>query len=120
MSDVEVVEQSCGPVTVLRIQGPVDDAGAMVRLASTLLDARVDGGHVVLDLDGLDVRDPSALCALFARLGGATGGVPIPTAVSDTGLRRLLRTCGAGTAGLVCFPSVDEAAEVARPTVLSA
>lgn len=120
MPDVELLERSWGPVTVLRLQGPVTDAGAMVHLASTLIDARVDGGHVVLDLDGLDIRDPSALCALFARLGGATGGVPIPTAVSDPGVRRLLRACGSGAVGLACFPSVAEAAEVARPTVLSA
>lgn len=108
-------EARCGPVTVLRLEGRVDDTGMMVRLAQQLLDSRIDGGHVVLDLDGLDVVDPAALCALFARLSVATGGVPVPTAVADPGIRRLLRACGSGAAGLACFGSVEEAAEVARP-----
>jgi hypothetical protein len=87
----------------------------MVRLAHQLLDRRVDGGHVVLDLGGLAVDDPASLCALFARLGAASHGVPIPTAVADPGVRRLLRACGSGTAGLALFGSVEEACDVARP-----
>jgi hypothetical protein len=114
---VRVVEGRYGDVGVLRLEGAVSDPGTMVHLARSLLDAGIDGGHLVLDLDGLRVVDPSALCALLARLAVATGGVPIPTAVSDAGTRRLLRACGAGAAGLACFPGVAEAAAVARPLV---
>lgn len=120
MAAIAILERSHGPVTVLRLQGSVQDAGTMVRLAHGLLDARIDGGHVVLDLDGLRIEDPSALCAFFARLGGTTGGVPVPTVVGDPAVRRLVRDCGSGAAGLACFATVDEAATVARPTVLSA
>ena len=114
---VRIVEGRYGDVRVVRLEGSVSDAGVMVGLARRLLDAGIDGGHLVLDLDGLRVVEPSALCALFARLAAATGGVPIPTAVSDAGVRRLLRACGSSTAGLACFPCVEEAAEVARPLV---
>jgi anti-anti-sigma regulatory factor len=114
---VQITERRQGDVTVLRLSGVVNDTGLMVRLARQLLDARVDGGHVVLDLDGLDIEDPAALCALLARLGAASGGVPIPTCVTDPASRRLLRACGAGPAGLACFSSIDEAVDVARPTV---
>ena len=117
---VQITETRRGDVTILRLAGPVNDTGLMVRLARQLLDAHVDGGHVVLDLDGLTVEDPAALCALLARLGAASGGVAIPTCVSDPGFRRLLRACGSGPAGLVCFPSVEQAVEVARPTVAPA
>jgi hypothetical protein len=114
---VRIQERRLDDVTVLRLEGLADDAGLMVRLAMSLIDARVDGGHVVLDFDGLVVHDPAALCAFFARLGAATSGVPIPAAVSDPGLRRVLRACGSGTAGLACFGSVEEAAAVARPSI---
>jgi hypothetical protein len=115
-SAVQIREVRHDGVTVLRLTGTVSDTGLMVRLARQLLDARVDGGHVVLDLDGLDVEDPAALCALLARLGAASGGVAIPTCVTDPGRRRLLRACGAGPAGLACFSSIDEAVDVARPS----
>ena len=117
---VQIHESRTGEVTVLRLTGCVRDTGLMVRLAQDLLDARVDGGHVVLDLDGITVEDPGALCALLARLGAASGGIAIPTCVSEPGLRRLLRACGSGPAGLACFPSIDRAVEVARPTAAPA
>lgn len=104
-------------VPIVRLTGTVEDPGAMVRLAQELIAGRVDGGHVVLDLDGLDVRDPSALCAFLARLGAASGGVAIPTACGDPSLRRLLRACGASSAGLACFSCVEEAMAVARPSL---
>jgi len=106
---VRIQERQLGDVTVLRLEGLADDVGLMVRLAMSLIEARLDGGHVVLDFDGLDVANPAALCAFFARLGAAANGVPIPAAVADAGTRRLLRACGSGTAGLVCFGSVEEA-----------
>lgn len=116
-SAVTITERRSGTTAVLRLDGPVSDPGGMVRLARDLVANRVDGGHVVLDLDGLDVVDPAALCALLARLSAACGGVPIPAVVSDPGLRRLLRACGSGAAGLACFGSVEEAADLARPSV---
>src|SRR5688500_4896900 len=92
---VQISEVRRDDVTILRLTGPVKDTGLMVRLAQQLLDANVDGGHVVLDLDGLDIEEPAALCALLARLGAASGGVAIPTCVTDPSRRRLLRACGA-------------------------
>lgn len=112
---VHIREDQSGPVVVLRLVGEVREPGPMVRLARDLLAARVDGGHVVLDLDGLEVRDAAALSALLTRLAASTGGVPVPTVVSDPAVRRLLRACGSGAAGLACFPTVEEAASVARP-----
>lgn len=117
---VRIREWRSGSVTVLSLVGTVDDAGAMVQLARQLLAAGIGGGHIVLDLDDLDARNPAALSALLTRLGVATGGVPVPTAVSDPGIRRLLRACGSGAAGLACFGSVEEAADVARPSGIPA
>jgi len=120
LPDIDVELGECGPVAVVAIRGEANDTATMVRLAHQLLDMRVDGGHVVLDLDGLEVKDPASLCALFARLAAASDGVAIPTACSDPGLRRLLRACGSGTAGLAIFPSVEAACDVARPVLASA
>jgi hypothetical protein len=116
-TEIRIVEGRYGDVGVIRLEGAAVDPGTMVRLAHGLLDAGVGGGHLVLDLEGLRVVDPSALCALFARLAAASRGVPIPTSVPDAGVRRLLRACGSSTAGLACFPCVEEAAAVTRPLV---
>ena len=114
---VQIVEASHGATTVLRLVGEVSETGLVVRLAQELIENRIDGGHIVLDLDDLVVADASALCAFLARLAVCTGGVPVPTVASDPGVRRLLRACGSGAAGLACFASLDEAAAVARPSV---
>jgi hypothetical protein len=113
---IQLIDERRGDVEVLRVVGCADDPGVMVRLAQDLLDVGIDGGHVVLDLDGLVVRDPASLCALLARLAVAWTGVAVPVAASDPALRRLLRACGAGNAGFACFGSVDEAAAVTRPS----
>jgi hypothetical protein len=113
---VSITEKRFGATTVLCLEGPILDPALMVGLARDLLANRVDGGHVVLDLDGVDDVDPTALCSLLARLGASSSGVPIPTVVSDAGMRRLLRACGSGPAGLACFGSLEEAADLARPT----
>jgi len=103
-------------VGILRLVGRVTDPGAMVQLAHRLLDERVAGGHLVLDLDDLVVDDPASLCAFLARLAAAGGGITIPAVVADPGMRRLLRACGAGAAGIACFPRREEAIGVARAT----
>jgi hypothetical protein len=114
-ADVELLLREVGSVPVVAVRGPADDPGAMVRLAGRLLELRIDGGHLVLDLGGLATTDAGPLCALFARLGERTGGVPIPAVVPDAGTRRLLRACGSGNAGLALFATVREACDVARP-----
>lgn len=117
---VQIVEERYGSATVLQLHGTIRDAGTMVRLAQQLLASRIDGGHVILGLDGVAVDDPAALSALLTRLAACTGGVPVPTVVSDPGMRRLLRACGSGAAGLACFGTVEEAASVVRPTTIPA
>lgn len=116
---VQIHESRRDGVTVLRLSGPVNDTGFMTRLAQQLLDAGVYDGDVVLDLGGLVVEDPSALTALVARLGASGGGIAL-AAAPDPALRRTLRACGSGSAGVACFPSVDEAIDVARPATAPA
>ena len=116
---VQIHETRREGVTVLRLTGAVNDTALMVRLAQQLLDAGVYDGDVVLDLDGLVVEDPSALSALVARLGASSGGIAL-AAASDPAVRRTLRACGSGLAGVACFPSVDEAIEVAGPATAPA
>jgi anti-anti-sigma regulatory factor len=116
---VQIHESRREGVTVLRLTGRVNDDGLMVRLAQQLLDAGVYDGDVVLDLDGLVVEDAAALSALVARLGASAGGIALAAATDPT-MRRALRACGSGLAGLACFPSVDEAIEVADPATASA
>lgn len=115
-TSVDVVVREVDQVGVVSLRGTADDSGQMVRIAHELIDLRVDGGHVVLDLVDLAIGDPAALCAFFARLSAAsTGGVPIPAVVPDPGMRRLLRACGSGGAGLALFGSVEDACLVVRP-----
>ena len=116
---VQIQEARRDGVTILRLSGPVNDTGFMTRLAQQLLDAGVYDGDVVLDLDGLVVEDLSALTALVARLGASGGGIVL-AAVPDPAVRRALRACGSGSAGVACFPSVDEAIEVAQPATADA
>jgi hypothetical protein len=111
---VQIHESRREGVTVLRLTGRVNDDGLMVRLAQQLVDAGVYDGDVVLDLDGIVVEDPAALAALVARLGASAGGIAL-AAAPDPALRRALRAAGSGSAGVACFPSVDEAIEVADP-----
>ena len=116
---VQISEARQQGITVLRLRGVVNDTGLMVRLAQQLLDAGVYDGDVVVDLDGLVVEDPAALSALVARLGASSGGIAL-AAASDPAVRRTLRACGSGLAGVACFPSVDEAIDVARPATAPA
>jgi hypothetical protein len=113
---VRIVPDCAEGVGLLRLVGRTADAAAMVEVARRLLEQRIAGGHVVLDLDDLVVDDAAALCAFLARLSAGTNGVPIPVVAADPGRRRLLRACGAAAAGFACFGSRDDALAVARAT----
>lgn len=112
---IEVGERA--GVGVVALRGVADDRATMVRLVAELLALGIDGGHLVLDLGGLQVRDSAVLRAFFARIEAAGTGVPIPTVVPDPAARRLLRSAGSGSAGLALFADVDEAVDVVRPTL---